>query len=61
MGTEVPTSYPLVITRHNLDQLTTLNVRHSLLIQHKCEQDRRGKRRNFLPCVVNTMRYLELQ
>lgn len=48
MGTDVPTSYPLVITKHNLNQLTTLNVRHSIPILHKCEQDRRGKRRNFV-------------
>ena len=55
MGTEVPTSYPLVITKHNLDQLTSLNICHSIPKLRKCEQDRRGKRRNFLPCVVNTM------
>jgi len=47
MGTEVPTSYPLVITKYNLDQLTTLNAHHSIPIVHKCKQDRQGKRRNF--------------
>jgi hypothetical protein len=61
MGTEISTSYPLVITKHNLDQLTNLNTRRSIHIVHKCERDRQGKRRNFLPCVVNKMGYLALQ
>ena len=47
MDTEFPTPYPLVITKYNLDQLWTLNAHHSVSLLHKCEQDRRGKRRNF--------------